>query len=496
MSDIFLSYKSEDRAKAQIIAEALEKNGYSVWWDRVIPPGRTFDEVIEEELAAAKCLVVLWSEKSVNSKWIRTEAAEGDRRGILIPVLIEDVTPPFAFRLVEAAKLIDWDGTVPNPEFDLLLESVSRMLGKEPAPEMGIQKPGDQEEDERKKAEVIKAEKERAEEEKQKRLQKEEKDKLKKEKERQKELRRVAIKDAIQENIHTVKRKVSKEMIIAVVLIFSILVVGYWITKDGCFPDVPTNRIKIMEAGASLELIGPLESKYEPIVINFRENNEPIGSIKFSFYPDSGEIFKIGKIVGKNCQKIEKYSNIDRGGDKNVLQNFDTVQMQFGDDKYNLQLVYSDGTIDAKFYRVVIKNGNETINRTHIMEVGASLELIGPLESKYEPIEINFTENNEPIGFIKFSFYPDSGEIFKIEKIVDKNCQKIENYSNIVRGGDKNVLQNFDTVQMQFGDDKYNLRLDYSDGTIDAKLYRAVIENDTDPINRTYIMEEGTTTVQ
>jgi len=100
-----------------------------------------------------------------------------------------------------------------------LLGSVSRML--EPAPEMEILKTGDKEEDERKKAEVIKAEKERAEE--------EEKDKLKKEKERHKELRRVAIKDAIQENIHTVKSKVSKEMIIAVVLIFSILLVGYWI---------------------------------------------------------------------------------------------------------------------------------------------------------------------------------------------------------------------------------------------------------------------------
>jgi formylglycine-generating enzyme required for sulfatase activity len=236
MGDIFLSYKSEDRAKAQIIAEAMERNGYSVWWDRIIPPGRTWDEVIEEELAAANCMVILWSKESVKSEWVRTEASEGKRRKILIPVLIEDVTPPFAFRLIEAAKLIDWDGTVPNPEFDLLLGSVSRMLGKEPAPEMEIQKMGDQEEDERKKAEVIKAEEARAEEEKQKRLQKEEKDKLKKEKERQKELRRVAIKDAIQENIHAVKRKVSKEKIIALLLIFCILLVGYWV-----FPsiDVP-----------------------------------------------------------------------------------------------------------------------------------------------------------------------------------------------------------------------------------------------------------------
>ena len=150
-SDIFLSYKSKDRAKAQIIAKALESHGYSVWWDRIILPGQTFEDVIEEELTAANCIVVLWSKESVKSKWVRTEASEGKRRKIFIPVLIEDVTPPLAFRLIEAAKLIDWDGTKPNPEFDLLVGSVSRKLGKVPAPETEIQKTGDQGEEERKK---------------------------------------------------------------------------------------------------------------------------------------------------------------------------------------------------------------------------------------------------------------------------------------------------------------------------------------------------------
>jgi len=227
MSDIFLSYKSEDRAKAQIIAEALESKGYSVWWDRVIPPGRIFDEVIEEESNAAKCIVVLWSKESVKSEWVRTEASEGKRQKKLIPVLIEDVEPPFAFRLIEAAKLIDWDGTLPNPEFDLLLGSVSKMLGKVPAPEM-IQKTGDQEEEERKKTEINKQEEEeRAEVEKQERKQKEEEDIIQKEKERQQEQRKGTINKTIQEKFHSMmKRKGSKEIIIVVVLIFIILLVG------------------------------------------------------------------------------------------------------------------------------------------------------------------------------------------------------------------------------------------------------------------------------
>jgi hypothetical protein len=130
MSDIFLSYKSEDRPKAKISAEALERHGYSVWWDRIIPPGKTFDQVIEEALDAAKCVIVLWSKESVISDWVKNEAREGARRRILVPVLIDDVKIPFEFRHIQAAQLIDWQGTLPNPEFDLLLESVGQILGK------------------------------------------------------------------------------------------------------------------------------------------------------------------------------------------------------------------------------------------------------------------------------------------------------------------------------------------------------------------------------
>ena len=75
MSDIFISYANDDRPRAQALAETLEGQGWSVWWDRVIPAGRTFDEVIEEALDESKCIIVLWSTRSVKSRWVRTEAA-------------------------------------------------------------------------------------------------------------------------------------------------------------------------------------------------------------------------------------------------------------------------------------------------------------------------------------------------------------------------------------------------------------------------------------
>src|SRR3990170_6005665 len=129
MSDIFLSYKSEDREKAQMIAAALEQIGYSVWWDRVIPPGRTYDEVIEEELNTARCVIVLWSKESVKSDWVKEEADEGIYRRILVPALIDNVKPPMGFRRIQAANLTDWKGELDHTAFKLLLRSIANILG-------------------------------------------------------------------------------------------------------------------------------------------------------------------------------------------------------------------------------------------------------------------------------------------------------------------------------------------------------------------------------
>ena len=74
--EIFLSYSSQDRAAAKRLAEALEGRGFGVWWDKEIPPGKTFDQVIEERLDAAQAVVVLWSARSAGSPWVRTEAGE------------------------------------------------------------------------------------------------------------------------------------------------------------------------------------------------------------------------------------------------------------------------------------------------------------------------------------------------------------------------------------------------------------------------------------
>ena len=130
MAEIFISYASENRQRARGLAEALGARGWSVWWDREIPLGKSFDEVIEKALGEAKCVIVLWSAVSVASEWVRNEASEAKRRGILIPVFIEPVDAPLAFRLLNGADLKDWQPGAIDAEFDRLVEGVTALLAQ------------------------------------------------------------------------------------------------------------------------------------------------------------------------------------------------------------------------------------------------------------------------------------------------------------------------------------------------------------------------------
>ncbi|MGH8728733.1 MAG: PASTA domain-containing protein [Burkholderiales bacterium] len=134
MADIFISYASEDRDRAQVLAETLERQGWSVWWDRTILPGKTFDQVISAALDSARCVVVLWTRQSVNSDWVREEADAGLRRKVLVPVLLDDVEIPLGFRRVQAASLFDWQGAADHSELAKLFRSIAEHAGADRAP--------------------------------------------------------------------------------------------------------------------------------------------------------------------------------------------------------------------------------------------------------------------------------------------------------------------------------------------------------------------------
>ena len=140
MHEIFLSRSEKDSEKALKVINFLEDNKFSVFWDRKNPVGTNFDKFIAKKLAEAKCIVVLWSQNSLNSDYIRAETAIGVERDIYCPILIDEVDPPFPYGKLHAAKLFDWDGKTPTDQIDELLQRVSNLTKSNEPGQMGDQK--------------------------------------------------------------------------------------------------------------------------------------------------------------------------------------------------------------------------------------------------------------------------------------------------------------------------------------------------------------------
>ena len=133
MASVFLSYDRDDVAKARSIALALEKAGHQVWWDQHIKGGAQYSKEIEAALKAADAVVVLWSAHSVDSAWVRDEAAAGRDSGRLVPVMIDDTEPPLGFRQYQAIGLSAWKGRGKSAAFDQLLGSINALGNASPA---------------------------------------------------------------------------------------------------------------------------------------------------------------------------------------------------------------------------------------------------------------------------------------------------------------------------------------------------------------------------
>ncbi|MEZ5961641.1 MAG: toll/interleukin-1 receptor domain-containing protein [Hyphomonadaceae bacterium] len=134
MADVFLSYAREDTARAEQVANGLSAAGLDVFWDNEIPPGTTWADYIEGKLNQCKALIVLWSEHSTKSQWVREEARMGRDKGVLIPVMIDSSQPPFGFGEVQAANLANWNGEADNPNWRRFIDAVMRTTKVEPRP--------------------------------------------------------------------------------------------------------------------------------------------------------------------------------------------------------------------------------------------------------------------------------------------------------------------------------------------------------------------------
>jgi hypothetical protein len=141
VTDIFVSYKSEDKEAVRRLVDRLVEAGFSVWWDSQLPGAQNWRENIQQALDAAKCVVVVWTRGSVGAEgnFVRDEASQASKRGILAPVLFErGVRIPLGFGELQAVDLANWKGNPRDPFFlDLLDVCRAKIEGRIPPPPRG-----------------------------------------------------------------------------------------------------------------------------------------------------------------------------------------------------------------------------------------------------------------------------------------------------------------------------------------------------------------------
>jgi len=129
---VFLSYSRSDEAKARQLASALEAAGYEVWWDALIEGGSAYALSIESALNSADAVLVLWSAKSVESDWVRDEAAQGRERHRLVPLSLDGTHPPLGFRQYQVIDLSRWRGRKDAPQVVAIERAIATVAGQKP----------------------------------------------------------------------------------------------------------------------------------------------------------------------------------------------------------------------------------------------------------------------------------------------------------------------------------------------------------------------------
>jgi cold shock CspA family protein len=136
--DVFVSYARTDRERAEAVVQGLQRQDWSVWWDRKALPGDEVSTAVDQTIDLALAGVVLWSKTSATRRWVLNEAEACAQRKIIVPARLDDVRLPLPFRTLQTADLSDWVPTRTHAGFQSLLAALANRVQKpviDPGPE-------------------------------------------------------------------------------------------------------------------------------------------------------------------------------------------------------------------------------------------------------------------------------------------------------------------------------------------------------------------------
>lgn len=130
MPKVFLSHSSLDQARfVRGLAERLQSNGVETWYSEwaLLDGDSLTDRIFEQGIANADVFIVVLSENTASSNWVRAELEVGLVRRIgkqcrLIPVVLDGVPVPVALEGTLQRRISDVNSY--DDEFEALLRSV------------------------------------------------------------------------------------------------------------------------------------------------------------------------------------------------------------------------------------------------------------------------------------------------------------------------------------------------------------------------------------
>lgn len=129
--DVFISYKQNERAAIEQVAERLRTLGLSVWFDASMSAGESFNDAIDREARSAKAMLVCWSPAARESRWVKAEAMIGFEQDKLVACYVagpDGFSPPTPFNTSHVEDLRGWFAS--SLETYAGWKSVLRRVGK------------------------------------------------------------------------------------------------------------------------------------------------------------------------------------------------------------------------------------------------------------------------------------------------------------------------------------------------------------------------------
>jgi heme-degrading monooxygenase HmoA len=128
MADVVICYAPENEATLRQLTDAVAREGYDVWHGDSAAP----DVSVTDEVAAAKAVIVIWSEAAAASEWVKAEANVARGLKKLVQVSADGRPPPIPFDRAQMISVLTWRGEEDHPAWRSIKAGIEALAGPPP----------------------------------------------------------------------------------------------------------------------------------------------------------------------------------------------------------------------------------------------------------------------------------------------------------------------------------------------------------------------------